>query len=398
MNAKTYIPPLTGIRAIAAFMVFFHHANQLDYPRPIFRIFNEFHTGVAIFFVLSGFLIALRYYENCEISSNWYRRYIKNRIARIYPMYFLITVATFAVAYWLNDNTVYNNFPYHLLLIILNIFFIRGLFDDLKFTGLSQGWTLTVEECFYFLAPFFFIKIKKNKNNLWKIPGVLLLTGIILVLIFRNLSFYGFYGNFTFMFLYTFTGRCIEFFIGIAVARICLLHSEKIKKFALPVYTIGGFLLACTAIGIMASLPLSKEHPYGQYHPMGIISNNIILPCGVALLFYGLINEPSLFKKFLSTPTMQLLGKSSYIFYLVHIGFIAHASNSWAQGEIDKLYNWLYDKGWDWFPDNINGNIISTAIVFIILNIVSIVLYKLIEHPVNEWIRKSSFLEGKKAV
>ncbi len=163
MKADNYIPPLTGIRAIAAFMVFFHHANQSDFAYPLFRILNEFHTGVTVFFVLSGFLIGLRYYDTCEISGKWFRKYLKNRIARIYPMYFIITISTFAFAYYINDYSVYNGFPYSFVLILLNVFFLRGFFDDLKFTGLAQGWTLTVEECFYFLAPLFLYASKKIK-------------------------------------------------------------------------------------------------------------------------------------------------------------------------------------------------------------------------------------------
>ncbi|MFX7824854.1 hypothetical protein ABTK20_20895, partial [Acinetobacter baumannii] len=88
----------------------------------------------------------------------------------------------------------------------------RGFFDDLKFTGVSQGWSLTVEECFYFLAPFFFMHIKKRKLAFLYLPLILLSAGSLLVLIFSNVHFFGFFGNFKFMFLYTFLGRCIEFF------------------------------------------------------------------------------------------------------------------------------------------------------------------------------------------
>jgi peptidoglycan/LPS O-acetylase OafA/YrhL len=52
MKANAYIPALTGVRAIAAFLVFFHHANQAEFPFPLFRVLNEFHIGVTVFFVL----------------------------------------------------------------------------------------------------------------------------------------------------------------------------------------------------------------------------------------------------------------------------------------------------------------------------------------------------------
>jgi peptidoglycan/LPS O-acetylase OafA/YrhL len=44
------------------------------------------------------------------------------------------------------------------------VFFIRGFFYQLWDTGIAQGWSLTVEECFYFSAPFiFYIAIKYKK-------------------------------------------------------------------------------------------------------------------------------------------------------------------------------------------------------------------------------------------
>lgn len=56
-----YFPALTGVRAIAAYMVFIHHYKLFPgsfVGKRMFYFFNEFHTGVTFFFVLSGFFIA----------------------------------------------------------------------------------------------------------------------------------------------------------------------------------------------------------------------------------------------------------------------------------------------------------------------------------------------------
>ena len=395
MKANNYIPPLTGIRAIAAFMVFFHHANQSDFAYALYRVLNEFHTGVTVFFVLSGFLIGLRYYDTCEISGQWFRKYIKNRIARIYPMYLLITISTFIFAYYIKDNSVYNGFPYSTVLILMNVFFLRGFFDDLKFTGLAQGWTLTVEECFYFLAPLFFVRIKRNKNAIWQLPLLILSIGSALVLIFSHVNFFGFYGNFTFMFLYTFTGRCIEFFIGIALALIVLKQNNETPKIKWPLFTILGLIGMMIGIGIMAIQPLTDKIHFGLYQPWGIFSNNVILPCGIASLFYGLIKEPSYLRKFLGSNTMVLLGKSSYIFYLIHIGFIATVTKNWIGPSLEKLAAWFDAKQFNWLAENTDSSVVKILLTFVVLNIISIALFKFIEEPVNHFIRKSSFLEKK---
>ena len=395
MKANSYIPALTGVRAIAAFLVFFHHFNQLDFPFPLRRTLNEFHMGVTMFFLLSGFLICMRYYDTCELSENWFRKYIKNRIARIYPMYLLLTLVTFGLYFMFGgEASVLNGFGTPVVLLLLNIFFLRGFFDDFKFTGVGQGWSLTVEESFYFLAPLFFMQMKKNKKAIFYLPVLLLSTGCLLVLIFRNFSFFGFFGNFTFMFLYTFLGRCVEFFIGMGLALIILKTNEADRKY--PIFTLLGFLGIAGSIGIMASLPLDGIE-YGLYHPVGIITNNLVLPIGIAFFYFGVIKERSLIRKFLSTATMQLLGKSSYIFYLIHIGVIANFAKLWTRTGVDAFYNWLDTNGYDWLSEHMNDSVVFIAIVFILLNLVSILLYKTIEEPVNLYIRKSRLLEKKLA-
>lgn len=396
MKANSYIPALTGVRAIAAFLVFFHHFNQADFAYPIMRTLNEFHMGVTMFFVLSGFLICMRYYDTCEISEGWFRKYIKNRIARIYPMYAILTLFTFIIAFTIgSEPSVMAGFHSPLLLLFLNIFFIRGFFDDLKFTGVGQGWSLTVEESFYFLAPLFFHFMKKNRKSIYVMPLILLGAGSILVLLFRNVDFYGFFGNFTFMFLYTFLGRCVEFFIGMGLALIILRSNDQDRKW--PIFTFLGIIGIAGSIAIMASLPLDGRE-YGLYHPFGIFTNNVVLPIGIALFYFGLIKEGSFVRTILSTNLMQLLGKSSYIFYLIHIGVIANFAKVITRKGIDSSFTWMDDNGFYWFPENINDTLLYIGTVFVILNVISIILYKSIEEPVNLAIRKSRLLEKRKPV
>jgi len=390
MKDKVYIPALTGVRAIAAWLVFFHHYNRGDFPYPVFRLLNEFHIGVSLFFALSGFLICLRYYEHIKVSGPWFARYMQNRIARIYPMYFLLTVATFAYAHYAgHTGSIYNGFHHPLTLLLLNLSFLRGFFDNLKFTGIAQGWSLTVEECFYLLAPFFFILIKKKKESIVYLPLLLLLIGIVMVAIFSRVNFYGFYGNYRFMFLYTFTGRCIEFFTGIGLAIIVLKGREW--KARLPLFTISGVIAIGICLGALSAIPLTNELKFGVYHPFGIFTNNLLLPVSVALLFYGLIKEPSILRRILSSGFMQLLGKSSYIFYLIHIGFIAIIVNSWGEKLSDGLQNWLDGHNYTWLSQHFSFNLLFLAFIFVALNIISILLFKLIEEPMNKLIRKISF-------
>ncbi len=399
-KVSDYIPALTGIRAIAAFLVYFHHYNQEEFPHALFRVFNELHMGVTIFFVLSGFLICLRYYDNYTMTREWFGGYIQNRVARVYPMYFILTLFTFGVAAVTRSYGIYNGFPHPALLLLMNLFFVRGFFDDLKFTGIGQGWSLTVEESFYFLAPFFFHQIRRSTKALYYLPVCILSTGVLLVLVCSHIPHsYGLFGNFTFMFLYTFTGRCLEFFVGMKLALIILKKPAIVYTHKFPLYSIIGSVAILLCIGIFVALPLPPgKHTYALQQPLGIITNNLVLPFAVAVMFYGLICESSWMRRFLSCSLMELLGRSSYIFYLIHMGFIANYIVRFSSFATEKFFDWLYDHEYNWWIEHLSDTWISILLTFILLNLSAITLFKLLEEQLNKLIRKWRFSRKKNIV
>ena len=350
--AKTdgvYFSSLTGVRAIAAYMVFMHHYNF--FQGGILRdLSTELHTGVTLFFVLSGFLIAFRYLYNNEFS---FKKYLVNRIARIYPMYFLLTTGTFLFyAIFRNSHGLS-----YFLVYLSNITFVRGYFDTFKFTGIEQGWSLTVEETFYFLAPVIFIFVRRSMLSLIIIPVVLILFGMLMVYGFSNLNIFGFFASNGFMFIYTFFGRCFEFFIGIGLA---IFFKNNSLQRNIPYATCFGSLALILCIYWMSTF--GAHSGSGILHPAGKLINNFILPLfGIAPLFYGLLTEKTLLSKLLGSSIFVLLGKSSYIFYLIHIGIIANLLRSF----------------------NLN-----VFLVFVFLNIISIILYRFLEEPLNVFIRR----------
>jgi peptidoglycan/LPS O-acetylase OafA/YrhL len=146
-----YFPALTGLQAIAAWLVFVHHFSPFAEGTLGRKITGELHMGVAIFFVLSGLLICGRYIDGFELSVPWFIRYMRNRVARVFPMYFLVTSVTFAVIQFNSDYDImtlwshYHTVGAKLVVILLNVTFLRGFFESFRFTGLAPGWTMTVE-------------------------------------------------------------------------------------------------------------------------------------------------------------------------------------------------------------------------------------------------------------
>lgn len=354
-SSQKYFPALTGVRAIAALMVYVHHFNPFSESLAggfLHDIVHEMHTGVTLFFVLSGFLISYRYMDTPNLHI---RSYLINRIARIYPLYFILTTLIFiGGAIIKHEHRLYDLFLY-----LLNISFLKGFFNDLKFTGIAQGWSLTVEETFYLSAPLLFYAIRRYRYALMLLPVLLIGIGLILCTVFYPVNFYGFFKPVSFMFNFTFFGRCIEFFTGILLA---LIFKKNNPARSSNIWTYSGVFLIITCIYLLSTL--KENGGYGTGHPLGIFINNAALPItGISVLFYGLLTEKTILSKILSTRFFILLGKSSYAFYLIHIGPFT--------GFIHKI----------------TGNYLLILIIKIIF---SIVLFKVIEEPLNGLIRKKA--------
>jgi len=352
------IPPLTGVRFLAVLFVFLYHYNPFHNSHSVIGnflegVFDQLYIGVSIFFVLSGFLIAYNYFESSSISTAFFRKYMIRRVARIYPLYFTITTAYFI--YW----KLRHEGGDHLFgVYLLNISFIRGFSQKFFTSGIFQGWSLTVEETFYLLAPFIFYFIRR-RFFLSQIV-IFFFVGGLLVGFFTLFPFQGFFSDLRFLFVGTFFGRCFEFFIGVALAL-------AVKGNKLPLNNAGKSFTTFGMVGIIFCILLMKEVctyfgvSAALNHPLGIITHNFILPFFVAMFFYGLIAEKTIVRRFFSASLTVELGKSSYAFYLVHAGLIAYAVLA--------------------YTNNI-------FVIFLVLQLFSVALYHLFELPANKFIRK----------
>ncbi len=349
MMTKQIYPALTGVRALAAYMVFLHHYNPFSETDSAFlyKFVGQFHIGVSIFFVLSGFLIAYRYMDGKDFH---FGRYMVNRVARVYPIYFVLTTITFLGTWYYEKQQ-----SFEWALYGMNISFLRGFFDDLKFTGIAQGWSLTVEETFYFSAPLFFLLLRKSKYFLIVLPIFIFSLGFGIVHFFGNSFEYGFFATDNFMLEYTFLGRVFEFFIGIAIVFI-MKRSELISKSGWITY--GGIFAMMICIYLMSIIDndgaASEKIPYYFVYLL-------LLPLlGIAPLLFGLIQENTLIKQLFSNRVAVLLGKSSYAFYLIHMGIFKF--------KLDTLTE-------------------NYLIIFIVLNFLAIGIYLFLEKPLNRIIR-----------
>ncbi|GAB2915379.1 acyltransferase [Paraburkholderia jirisanensis] len=157
----TRLNSLTALRAIAATTVIFFHLMS-----PTGTRFGEF--GVDIFFVLSGFVIAM-VIDGKQISA---REFLMGRLTRIVPVYWLMTIALF-VAVSVRPDLV-NSTTASIPNLLKSLFFIpyrkeNGLIHPMLFVG----WSLNYELLFYMISGAVLILFRRYR--LASISAVLLI-------------------------------------------------------------------------------------------------------------------------------------------------------------------------------------------------------------------------------
>jgi len=341
-------PALTGIRAIAAGMVFFHHLNLRLKPEFLMGLQRSFYSGVTLFFVLSGFLITYRYYEQTQWSGRWLKQYFLNRFSRIYPVYFLaLTIVLFLLK---NRDPIF---------LIQNYTLTHNLFFVFRSHGMAidPTWSLTVEECFYLLAPLIFLLTKR-----WGLWLPFLLQIPLLVFLAMHYGLFAICSG-------TYFGRFLEFYAGAFLALHLLKHQKNgviIKT--RWIWTSSGVLGSLIVAALLTYASGRNEHTKQM---LIIIGNNLLFPFPLALLYYGLTSERTTLAKLLASPFFGLLGRSSYAFYVIHRPVINYLGKPYIQTYLgDNRYN-LY--------------VLLMLTIVIILSIAMFILY---ESPLNRLIRQ----------
>ncbi|MBU6325292.1 MAG: acyltransferase [Bacteroidetes bacterium] len=345
---------LTGLRMVAASLVFIYHNRKYwrsSLHPELLRFLNEGHMGVSLFFVLSGFLIAYTYADKTLDSPGSYLRYLALRAARILPLYWLILTACYVD--WGFPSTGQTWATYTLA----HAFSRQHILD-----AIAQAWSLNVELCFYLLAPVLYFLMKKRA-----LFPLLLCLGMLGVAGLTGMLWHRLNGNplgvlypFDFILQSTFFGRFMEFLWGMQLAAV--MRRDLQWDFLLPKKhsTLIG------ALGITASLYLigllePNIFTHGTDHPLGLLLRATLFPWLVVCLLHGLITERTALQRFLGSPPMELLGKASFAFYLIHISYVNIRIRQWVL-----------------LPDR----------NFVLLWVVSILLYLLFEKPVNQMLRK----------
>jgi peptidoglycan/LPS O-acetylase OafA/YrhL len=233
MNSKniSYNPRIDQIRWLAAAIVFMFHYNLeyhglggIDIQSNWLGIIKQGHTGVGLFFTLSGFLF-MQIALNAEIIH--YSQFIRNRFLRIFPLFFTV----FLVATSIGRDHFQPQDIFYLLSTNLG----KAPTSDTTITG--AAWCISIEVLFYLLFPFLArFTLERGYRYLLK---------LLVLLLFFKLAAYTVAEKATLMYFSTFVGRFDQFLIGMMAALFYSHYKAYCHRFSpllLPVTIIAVIL------------------------------------------------------------------------------------------------------------------------------------------------------------
>jgi peptidoglycan/LPS O-acetylase OafA/YrhL len=166
---------LDALRAAAILLVFAYHYQAFVSGRPTFGWLSQIGwTGVDLFFVLSGYLIANQLMSGFQRGSQLsLPRFYGRRLLRTLPNFYVVLAL-----YWLFPQVLGGREPpplWRFLTFTQNIGLTPG-------TAFSHAWSLCVEEQFYLALPAALMlgaALKRHRRALaWSLIGVLTLAAI----------------------------------------------------------------------------------------------------------------------------------------------------------------------------------------------------------------------------
>jgi peptidoglycan/LPS O-acetylase OafA/YrhL len=168
------IRALTGVRGVAAVVIVLYHFSDVHlYSGGVLQYFTIPHGYIAVdlFFMLSGFVIALVYRDAFSITpfANYLEFWIK-RVARLYPAYLAIGVLyVVKIALGLSGDTLAQ---FSLYDVVGNILMLSGWGLHIH-PVIGVAWAASAEMGSYVLAPLLIASIVRG-NAIFAVAGVAL--------------------------------------------------------------------------------------------------------------------------------------------------------------------------------------------------------------------------------
>jgi peptidoglycan/LPS O-acetylase OafA/YrhL len=311
------VPSLTGLRAVAALLVVATHAAYATGKEThgyIGLFYSRLEIGVAIFFVLSGFLL-FRPWVNAAATGSAppsLIRYARQRFRRIMPAY----IGTVLLAYFVYQFRTVGPNPGHSWMGLFRHLTLTQIYtDDYLSTwlhhGLTQMWSLAVEVAFYAALPLLaYVLLVVMCRRSWRpmlllasLGGLAALTPAWLMVLHTTAWLPSASGMWLPAYLMWFAG-------GMALA---VLQAMRVNAYALlliPVAVIG-YLIVSTPIAGEASMSTGRLfEPLAKTVFYAAIATLVVAPLA--------LGDRGLYVRALGSRPMVWLGEISYEIFLIH--------------------------------------------------------------------------------
>jgi peptidoglycan/LPS O-acetylase OafA/YrhL len=364
------INALTGLRGIAAYSVVLAHSINTAFTYSGVIVSQEFaqrlaYFGMALFFVLSGFVIHYNYAK--LIQSEGFLmggyKFLVARLARLYPLYALMLFFTLDSL----PSAIFHDRPW----AAISFLTMTQSWFNLEMLDFPPAWSISTEWFFYFafllMIPLF-EKIKKP----------LLVLGIFLIGIFflmptiiqiqKNCfgdtqGWAGYFSPFT---------RIFDFIAGALTSKTYLSFNTNSRKATLIDNLAVMFLFSWCVLIIMVN-------PFSTTRYSILLSNFIFTPA-LALLLLSVCTIETLITRVLCSRLLILMGEISYSFYLLQFMIMTGVASAYVNPKATPL---AY----------VNSSI-KVVVIMTFTTFVAYGCYNMFEKPSRNWTRR--LLLGKK--
>jgi peptidoglycan/LPS O-acetylase OafA/YrhL len=299
------INTLTGVRGIAAiWVVLLHGSNYVNlssaFPSYLENFISKGWLGVDLFFILSGFVISYVHQSDfLSLKGEAVRRFIKLRVARIYPAHFIATIILLPVVIGAHVFSIYtipsdgdNQFT------LMKLFYSLLLINGWGIPG-SIGWNVPSwsvgSEWFAYLC-FPFIAYVYNKIRATWIHFLLILVifsiMVILAVFLNDMQQYMLHEA------YSLARITSEFLVG------CSLYNIFKRLPDHNHYDLAA-MVSCLLVITFASIGLSPFYDF-------------LIIMGFAALLLSLSRSEGIVAGIFASQPLLYLGRISYSIYLAH--------------------------------------------------------------------------------
>jgi peptidoglycan/LPS O-acetylase OafA/YrhL len=359
-NRNRNLAGLTGLRMVAATAVYLSHLRQPEHLNTRLATFmNAGYTGVTVFFVLSGFVLGLNYYDRFvtpHARETW--NYVVARVARIYPLY--LAILLFVVV---QDGLVGKGFS----ALDLHVFGLQAWSPSLgvAFGYNGPAWSVSVELFLYACFPLLVLLLARLRGTASLLVVLALTIGAVFVLagwfvhVHRDVLFWTDPRS-AHRWLYIMpVTRLGDFTAGLLLSRLFRKAGGRGSVAARWIGVVGG--------AAMVALMSSKAHLFSAWS----WDASYLVPS--LAIIWGLAHVQS--RRWLASPTMVAAGEASYAFYLIHTQVMVNLGAGL------------------WGPHGVTAwSVANQTLIFLIVVAVALGLHHMIERPARRWLTQHASL------